>query len=352
MEVINKKILIITPGFPKDEQDSSCVPYIQDYLIALSKDIGAENIKVISTQYPYTKKKYTWNNIEVYPAGGENKKSFHYYFTLRRSMKNIAQLMDNDDYVIHAFWLGEAAFLGNRALKKYFTHAIITLMGQDVKPGNRAMRYLDRDHNFFVALSDNQEKIFFENYNVNADAIIPFPIPKIDQHSNPEQKTIDLLFAGSIIDVKQPAQFVEIVKTLKQDFPNIKAVMAGGGNLLDAMRALVDTEGLSENITITGAISREEMFLNMANSIILIHTSQFEGQCVVYAEALAHGMYILSYNVGRIENTENHVVCNSKEEIIKNGRKLLSSSLNFMPINAINAEETVQAYKKLYFPEK
>ena len=57
---MNKKILIITPGFPKDENDSSCVPYLQDYILALSNKIGAENIKVVATQYPFKKNIYNY----------------------------------------------------------------------------------------------------------------------------------------------------------------------------------------------------------------------------------------------------------------------------------------------------
>ncbi len=349
---MNKKILIITPGFPKDENDSTCVPYLQDYLIALSKIIGVENIKVISTQYPFKKNIYFWKGIEVIPSGGENKKSFHYYFTLKRTMKNISRLFKKENYVVHAFWLGEAAFIGNRTVKKFFTHMIVTLMGQDVKPGNRVKQYLQSDTTWFVALSKNQSDTFQKNYNLKADDIIPFPIPNIDPETLKYEREIDLLFAGSLIDVKQPLQFISIVKKLKNDFPDIKAVMAGGGNLSEKIHQQIETDQLSANIKVTGGIERPRMFELMSRSKILVHTSAFEGQCLVYAEALAHGMYVLSYDIGRIETTEKHQICSSEQEFRDKSYKLLTSELNFTPEVFINPEETVNSYCKLYYPEK
>lgn len=349
---MKNKILLITPGFPKDENDNTCVPYLQDYIIALSKKIGVENIKVISTQYPFKKINYFWNGIEVIPSGGENKKSFHYYFTLKRTMKNISRLFKKENYVVHAFWFGEAAFIGNRTAKKYFTHLIVTLMGQDVKPGNRVMQYLQRETTWFVALSNNQAAKFHNNYKMEPDDIIPFPIPTIDSNTLNYNREIDLLFAGSLIDVKQPFQFISIVKKLKNEFPDIKAVMAGGGNLSEKIKQQIEAEQLSENIKLTGTVERPKMFELMSRSKILVHPSAFEGQCLVYAEALAHGMYVLSYDVGRIESTEKHQICLSEQEFCDKTYNLLTSELNFTPLVFINPEETVNSYCKLYYPEK
>ncbi len=349
---MNKKILIITPGFPKDENDSTCVPYLQDYLIALGNKIGVENIKVIATQYPFKKTTYFWNGIEVIPSGGENKKSFHYYFALKRTMKNISCLFKKDKYVVHAFWLGEAAFIGNRTVKKFFTHMIVTLMGQDVKAGNRVLRYLDRDTSWFVALSKNQAEIFNSNYKTEADDIIPFPIPDIDPETLKQEREIDLLFAGSLINVKQPFQFISVVKKLKNDFPDIRAVMVGGGNLLEKIKEQIETEQLKTNIKVMGTVERKKIFELMSHSKILIHTSSFEGQCLVYAEALAHGMYVLSYDVGRIENTAKHQICSSEDELRDKSYKLLTSKLNFTAQVFIRSEETVDSYYKLYYPQK
>jgi hypothetical protein len=68
---MNDKILILTPGFPENEQDSTCVPYIQHYVIALAKKIGNENVVVVSLQYPFTRTPYTMEWYSGIPIRGE-----------------------------------------------------------------------------------------------------------------------------------------------------------------------------------------------------------------------------------------------------------------------------------------
>lgn len=344
---MNYKILIITPGFPANEQDSTCVPYIQDYAIALANKIGTDKIYIISMQYPFTRKPYQWHGINVFPSGGANKKGFKYYFTLRRTQKRIQQLYKSHKFTIHAFWMGEAAFAGYYASKKYLSKFVVTFMGQDVKPGNRVMRYIDHTKTYFVTLSENHDKILEKNYGFNADAIIPFPLPNA-QPNNHTERNIDLLFVGSLIPVKQPEQFIQIVAALKNEFPELKATIVGDGNLRGELESLVKENNLQQTINFTGDLPRESVFNLMNQSKVLLHTSSFEGQCLVYAEALAQGMYVVSYNVGRIENIDKHIVCNTVLELEQNSKNLLQQNLDYSPVKLINTENTINDYLKLY----
>lgn len=343
-----KKILIITPGFAENETDTSCLPYLQDYISALSEKIGPENIKIITTQYPFKREKYTWKGIEVFSSGGKNRKGIFYFLTLRRSIKKIREIIKDDPYVIHAFWMGEAAFLGSNALKRSDAKLILSLMGQDVKPGNKTFNFLNPDKTIFICLSNFQESVFLNAYNKQADKIIPMPIPVIDPELLNGERDIDALFVGSLIDVKQPQQFIEIIKEMKKDFPKIRTVMAGDGYLKDKLQKWIIDNNLSSNIVLKGNINREDVFDLMRRSKLLIHTSAFEGQCLVYTEALAHGMYVLSYNTGRVEPTQKHNVCNSEEEIQISAYKLLNSDLKFNQELFTSKEDSINAYLKLY----
>jgi glycosyltransferase involved in cell wall biosynthesis len=341
------KVLILTPGFPENELDTTCVPYLQDYILALADAIGNENIKVITIQYPFTQEVYLWNGIEVFPSGGRNKKSFTYYFTLRRTNKRVAQLFKKNKYIIHAFWMGEAAFIGRYAAKKYATRFVVTFMGQDVKPGNRVMCYIDQSTTNFVAVSSNQDKHLLANYGFNADAVIPFPIPEFaiehDLH-----RAVDLLFVGSLIDVKQPIRFVNIVAEVAKKFPEVKAVIAGDGVDRDKVLQQIELLNLRSNIKFVGQKSRPEILDLMAHAKILVHTSIFEGQCLVYAEALASGMYVVSYNVGRIDETDRHFIGESEQDLVKQVLTLLSQDLTFVATRFINTSAVVDAYQRIY----
>jgi glycosyltransferase involved in cell wall biosynthesis len=347
---MNKKVMIITPGFPENEQDSTCVPYLQDYVIALANKIGSENIVVITMHYPFTQLPYHWNNIHVFPSGGKNKKSLAYYFTLSRTNQRINKLFKTDTYIIHAFWMGEAAFVGRRAAARYHTNFVVTFMGQDVKPGNRVMRYIDNSKTTFVTLCNNHDKALNANYGFFADDIVPFPIPEINLQPG-KTRNIDLLFVGSLIEVKQPEQFVHIVKQLKERFVNIKTVMIGDGVLKDNITQLITSLQLTDNIELKGTIPRNEVFNIMQQSKVLLHTSKWEGQCLAYSEALANGMYVVSYNVGRIEQTRKHIIGNTEQELFQQCEQLLSSENDFEPVKLLQTEVIVEQYLKWYTKE-
>lgn len=347
---MNKKVMIITPGFPENEQDSTCVPYLQDYVMALANKIGSENIVVITMHYPFTQLPYHWNNIHVFPSGGKNKKSLAYYFTLKRTNQRINKLFKSDDYVIHAFWMGEAAFVGRRAAARYHTNLVVTFMGQDVKPGNRVMRYIDKSKTTFITLSKNQDNTLNTNYGFFADDIIPFPIPEMKIQSD-NVRNIDLLYVGSLIEVKQPEVFVQIVKQLKTRYPKIKAAMIGEGMMKDTIIQLISELELTENIELKGQISRYEVFDVMQHAKILLHTSASEGQCLAYGEALANGMYVVSYNTGRIEQTNKHVCGNNEQELIQHCEGLLVGGNDFTPVKLIQTETIVEQYLKWYARE-
>ena len=34
------QILILTPGFPQDEQDTTCIPFLQDFVLGMSEHLG------------------------------------------------------------------------------------------------------------------------------------------------------------------------------------------------------------------------------------------------------------------------------------------------------------------------
>ena len=345
---MNDKILILTPGFPENEQDSTCVPYIQHYVIALAKKIGNENVVVVSLQYPFTRTPYTWNGIQVFPSGGKNNKSpFAYYLNLRRTRKRISQLYKTAHFCVHAFWMGEAAFLGRYIAKKNISRFVVTFMGQDVNQGNRVMRFIDYSKTCIVTLCRFHDETFFANYGHQADAIIPMPI-KDHKYQITNERTIDILFVGSFIAVKQPLQFVEIIAKLKNNYPTINAVMIGEGNLMEEVKMEISKLQLDNNIRLLGQVSQDVVFDTMTKAKILLHTSKFEGQCLVYAEALSQGMNVVSYPVGWFDSSEKHITGKSVEELTERVQQLLSQSLRFQEEKVINTDHIVEAYLKLY----
>src|ERR1035437_9359608 len=88
----NKTIVLLTPGFPKDEQDTTCTTYLQDYVLSFAKLYPKINLKVITFQYPYKEGNYKWNNIDVYSAGGKNTKYFYKIITWIRVWRQLSRI--------------------------------------------------------------------------------------------------------------------------------------------------------------------------------------------------------------------------------------------------------------------
>jgi len=342
---MNKTLIILTPGFAEHEQDSSTVPYLQDLMMLFAEKIGADRIKIVTTQYPYTTKSYLWKNISVYPIGGKNRKGLFRLITFMRTVRLLRKICTTD-CIVHAFWLSDAAAAGGRIAKQKGLPFFVTLMGQDVQSGNRYFPLLPKETTF-LALSAFQRAAFQKNYPALIHSILPLPLPDI-QVQQATHRSIDILFTGSFIPVKQPELFVEIIAEIKKKHPGIRAVMIGGGALLNKINDLVIAQQLENNILLRGPLPRADVFASMQRARILLHTSRFEGQCLVFGEALLSGMHVVSFPVGRHDAPEKHFFCQTTDEFVLKCMELLSHPVNFTPRETIHSGSLINTYLELY----
>jgi len=338
----NKHILILTPGFPKDENDFNCIPPLQEYLIGFKKQFPDSKFTVISLQYPYHNKNYAWKNIPVLPMGGKNIriKKPYLWFNVIRSAKEIHKKNKID--AIHSLWLGECALLGNYLSKKFNCAHICTLMGQDVKPSNRYLKRLIDKEIKIVALSENQANDFWELTNKKVDEIIHWGID--DQPVNNSERDIDFLGVGSLIALKNYSLFIKAIEVIKKSKPDVNCKIVGTGPELSKLKSLAEAKGLIKNLEFTGLLNRKEIFKLMQRSKIFIHPSRFEGFGYVFAEALANGMNIVSFNVGAAQKNLKWFIANDEQDLITISKNLLSTKLNFEPLNLFPLEKTVGRY--------
>jgi hypothetical protein len=68
----------------------------------------------------------------------------------------------------------------------------------------------------------------------------------------------------------------------------------------------------------------------------------------VFAEALANGMNIVSFNVGYAQKNPKWHIANSEENFISITKKLLGEKLDFNPLNLFPLAETVSRYAAIY----
>lgn len=350
MTVVDSKkhILIFTPGFPVDEQDFGCIPPLQNYVRDLARQPGVE-VTVLSLHYPFEQRRYQWNGIEAIAMGGANRKYPARVILWRKAFKVIKQLHREKQFdLIHSFWMHECAMLGNRFARKYKLPQVITLMGQDMKPPNRFVRFVNQQSVKLVALSDFQPQR--EEVGIRTpDAIIPFGIT--DQERNwvvEEEKFIDVLGVGSFIPLKGYDRFLRIIAKLKEKYPAIKAEIIGDGTERAKLQKMILELGLSENVMMPGHLSRKEVFKKMAESKVFLHTSEYETQGYVFNEALLSGLPIVSTKVGIAQEADYWKVGNSDAELTEAMNYFLNQSVAVPPVVNLEMKETVERYLELY----
>lgn len=344
----NKQILIFTPGFPVDEQDFACIPPLQNYVRELARQPGVK-VTVLSLHYPFEARRYHWNGIEVIAMGGANRKYPARVMLWRKAFKVMKQLHREKQFdLIHSFWMHECAMLGNRFARKYKLSQVITLMGQDMKPPNRFVRFVNQQSAKLVSLSDFQPQR--EEVGIRTpDAIIPFGIT--DQERNwvvKEEKFIDILGVGSFIPLKGYDRFLRIISKLKEKYPAIKAEIIGDGVERATLQKLISELGLIENVVMPGHLSRKEVFKKMAQSRVFLHTSEYETQGYVFNEALLSGLPIVSTKVGIAQEADYWKVGSSDTELTEAVNYFLNQSVAVPPVANLEMKETVERYLELY----
>src|ERR1700712_3461860 len=178
MDRKNKTLIILIPGFPASEEDSTCLPFPQAFIKHLKLLDPELNIRVIAFQYPYFKAIYQWHGIEVHAYNGRNRGGIRRLLLWWRINRSMAKLFHAEDIIgVLSFWMGEAALLAKYAANKYVVQSFTWLMGQDARKYNRYVSFIRPKQKSLIALSDFLADEFFRNYKIMPTHTIP---PGID----------------------------------------------------------------------------------------------------------------------------------------------------------------------------
>jgi glycosyltransferase involved in cell wall biosynthesis len=339
----NKHIVILTPGFPENETDTTCIPALQIYVKALQKLSGYE-ISVISLHYPKKKSVYHWNGIPVHTLGGSAIISkmllWHKAYRLLKQMHHKKPIT-----TLHSFWLGECALAGHWFCTKNKIKHITTLMGQDALKGNKYAQILPLKKMQFISLSPFHQNTFSDSYNIKTE-VIPWGInPKNFQDLT--EKTIDIIGVGSLISLKNYDLFIDVIAEINKT-KSIKTVIIGDGILQKKLGEKIQLLDLDNVIELKGKLDYDETLNYISQSKILLHTSDYESFGLVFPEALQNKTMVISKNIGCVFETQNWTIANTKTEMIEACEKMLSKSFSETEKNPFLIEKTAGHYLKIY----
>lgn len=115
-----------------------------------------------------------------------------------------------------------------------------------------------------------------------------------------------LLFVGRIVREKGVADAIKAVALLAPRLPDITAVLVGDGPDRPAMEELARNLGIAGRVTFAGWREADEVQAHLAAADIFVGPSKFEGQGLVFAEALQAGLPVVATAVGGIPDVVRH----------------------------------------------
>ncbi|HEU5167421.1 MAG TPA: glycosyltransferase [Chitinophagaceae bacterium] len=324
MNNIEKTLVILTPGFPKDEADSTCLP-LQQQLIRTLKEINPQlNIVVLSLQYPFHTKKYSWFNTIIIPFN--SKGGLSRLFVRRKLNATLRKIHSATPItVLFSFWYGECAIVGKQFADRHGLKHFCWILGQDAKKDNKYTKRTQPQPGELIALSDFLQAEFERNHGIKPGHIIPAGINTQLFNTNRKEKDIDIIGAGSLIPLKQYDIFLETIAKIKKQIPGIKATLIGKGPEKDRVQLLITQLKLQSNVSLTGELPYHEVLERMQRAKVFLHPSSYEGFGVVSIEALYAGCHVISFTRPMKQEIAHWHIVSSKEEMIQKAMTILEN---------------------------
>jgi glycosyltransferase involved in cell wall biosynthesis len=357
MEQANNKnktdtLLIISPGFPSDHSDSTCLPSIQNIVLTLNELYPRLKIVILSLHYPRRKDKYLWNGNEVFTLGNGNSKSsrlslwiraIYSLYRINRKMRIIGLL---------SLWCQESALLAKAFANLRSLKHFIWIQGQDASAANYLVKWIRPKADELIALSPFLAQEFKKNHGTLPANVVMAGINP--SHVSPDKtpRTIDILGVGSLIPLKQYDLFIFVVSEIIRAGRNIHVELVGGGPEKERLKSMISKNGLDDVVTLCGELGHGEVMDKMQRSKILLHPSRYEGYSTVAVEALYCGCHVISLTWAEDRNIEQWHVVDDQQQMVSSCLRILSDAVEFKSVLANDLRSEMQKLMQLYAYEE
>lgn len=338
--------IILSPGFPANEADTTCLPAQQLFVQHLHENFPSLNIIVLAFQYPFNKSAYKWKGVQVISFNGRNRgglKRLHTWYTVRQKLAALQRT--HSIAGLFSFWCTECALVGERFARKHQLKHFTWILGQDARKSNKFVRIIKPASASLVAMSDFLADEFERNHFIRPQHVIPNGIDPRIYAQVAEPRSIDVLGAGSLIALKQYDVFIDLIAQAKKKFPGMRAVIVGEG----PERAKLESRQTSpSDVELTGEKPHPKVLRLMQQSKIFLHTSSYEGFSTVCLEALYAGADVISFCNPVYEKIPHWHVVRNKEEMLRKLIELLSANLNHEPVIPFSMSDTAKRVMQLF----
>ena len=330
-----KRILIVTSAFPRWEKEGLDV-FMSEYAKTIAQDF---DVYILAPSSKGSKKYEEWGNLKIYRHNQFPLINFELAYgngilgNLRRNpllwlvipwffilqvlaIRKIAKKHQIE--IIHANWLIPQG-LTSILYKKVFDSKIKilgTIHGSDFNAlnkfiGSTLKTYVMNNLNMLTAVSESLQKAVMQTgysqevplFPMGIDTVL-FSPDKKDQGLKQQLgiKGPFLLFTGTIIEGKGIRYLINALPKLVGEFPDLKLVVIGKGDLLNEMVKLAQSLNVTNNVIFLGSIPNQELPAFYATADVFILPSFSEGFPIVIKEALSSGTHIVVTDLPAISN--------------------------------------------------
>ncbi len=351
MKQKRKAVVILSPGFAAGEWDSTCLPAHQLFVKALQRNYPGVQIVVLAFHYPFVKQHYKWNNIDVTSFNGRSSTDKLKMLSLWLVVwKELRKLKKNSDLIgLLSFWCTDCALVAKYFGKLYGISHYSWITGQDARPGNAFVRFIQPRSKELVAMSDFLAAQFFINYKVHVTRVITNGIDPSVFEDGIVEKNIDVLGAGSLIPLKRYDVFVHVCAALKAHFGKLDIVLCGSGVEEDELRKRTQENNMSNDLMLTGEKSHGEVLRFMQAAKIFLHTSSYEGFSTVCLEALYAGCHVISFIQPMEKDIPHWHIVKSEEEMVQKAISLLEEEqTSYCRTMPYSMDESARQFMQLF----
>jgi len=277
-----------------NEADTNCLPMQQLLIRELNRLSPSLKITILTFQYPYKQKQYTWHGIDVISFNGRNRGGLFRFLLRRKILRTLKRLhRANNITTLLSFWYGECAFVGNQFSRRYQVQHLCWVLGQDAMANNGYPRTLKLRNEEVMALSDFISDELKLNHGIHAQHLLLPGVAPVQPTVS--QRSIDILAVGSLIALKQFELLIPLLVKLRKELPTIRAILIGDGPGRTKLQQLVAANGLEQTLQLAGELPHDIVLQKMKEASVLIHPSTYEGMGMVCLEALAAGCDVISF---------------------------------------------------------
>jgi glycosyltransferase involved in cell wall biosynthesis len=345
-----KTLLILSPGFPKNEKDTTCLPAQQALVRSLNALFPSTKIIIIAFQYPYTNTPYVWHGNSVIPLHGRNRHQPYRWLVWYKAWCQLKKLYKSEPVAgILSFWLDECAMIGHHFSKRKRIPHFTWILGQDARPGNRFVRRISPTGESLIAMSDFLARTFYENYSIRPKHVIPNGIDPALYPAQQNTRDIDIIGIGSLIPLKRYDLFIEIIKKLQVSLPGLKVMICGKGGEKENLETHITQNGLDHIIQLTGEKPHDEILQLMQRSKLMLHTSSYEGFSGACLEALYAGAHVVSFFNPQDGWIKHWHIADDPKTMTDTALKLLCTEKpDHSPVLAYDMKDTAAAIMQLF----